>query len=166
MEASLSKRAEEIVGYLFMILITAANLIFFSFFHKYIAWYTTEPNGDTTRISLLTGDYFIWLPIVITASIVAIVAYSIFVFYDNYRFRSTVEMIISIIGIFVAGSLVFIFPFDFSVIPNATAATVVPIVVRAFFIILAAFYLITAVVQFIKLRNHTALKKGGGSRSS
>lgn len=163
MESSSSKRTEEIVGYLFMILITAANLIFFSFFYKYIAWYATEPNGDIIRISVLTGDYFIWLPIVITASIIAIVAYSIFIFYDNYRFRTTVEMNITIIGIIVAGSLVFIFPFDFSVIPNATAATVVPIVVRAFFILLAAFYLITAVVQFIKLRNHTALNKEGRS---
>jgi len=137
-----------------MIFVTVANLIFFAFFHKYIAWFTTGPDGSVTRLPMLTDEYFIWLPIAITASILAIVAFTVMIFYDNYRFRMTAEIIVLITGIAVAVSLVSIFPFDFSVIPNATAVDVVPIAVRVFFILLAVFYGVTALVLFVKLRRY------------
>ena len=61
-----------------------------------------------------------------------------------------------ITGVVVVVSLVSIFPFDFSVIPNATAVDVVPIAVRAFLIFMAVFYGLTALVQVIKLRRYIA----------
>ena len=102
------------------------------------------------------SDYFIWLPIPIIASIIAIVAFTVMVFYDNERFRMTAHIIIFIIGIVVSLSLVAIFPFDFSVIPNATAVDVVPKVVTVFFILLAVFYGVTALFQFVRLRSYVA----------
>jgi len=139
-----------------MIFVTVASLIFFTFFHKYIAWYTTEPDGSVTRLSMLTDDYFIWLPIPIAASILAIVAFTVMIIYDKYWFRMTAEIILYIIGIAVVVSLVSIFPFDFSVIPNATAVDVVPKVVTVFLIFMAVFYGVTALVQFIKFRSYAA----------
>jgi len=139
-----------------IIFVTVANLIFFTFFHKYIAWYTTELDGSVTRLSMLTDDYFIWLPIPITASILVIVANIVMIIYDRYWFRQTAWIIFCIIGIAVNVSLVSIFPFDFSVIPNATAVDVVPTAVTVFFILLAVFYGITALIMFVKLRSHTA----------
>ncbi len=156
MESSPRSRTGEIGSHISIILVTVANLIFFAFFHKYIAWFTTEPDGSVTRLSMLTNDYFTWLPIAITASILAIVAFTVMIFYDNHRFRMTAEIIVVITGVVVAVSLVSIFPFDFSVIPNATAVDVVPIVVRVFFILLAVFYGIVALAQFIKLRRYIA----------
>jgi hypothetical protein len=156
MGSSPKGKTGETSSHIAMILVTLANLIFFVFFHRYIAWFTTEPDGTTTRLSMITDDYFTWLPIAITASILAIVAHIIFIVYDNYRFRTTVEIILYISGIVVSVSLVSIFPFDFSVIPNATAVDVVPIVVRVFFILLAVFYGIVALVQFIRLRMYIA----------
>jgi uncharacterized protein YacL len=103
---------------------------------------------------MLTDEYFIWLPIMITASILVIVASIAMIIYDNYRFSRTIQIIFNIIGIAVAVSLVSIFPFDFSVIPNDTAVDVVPIVVTVFFILLAVVYAITALVMFVKLRSH------------
>ena len=161
MEMSPRSRTGEIGSHIFMIFVTVANLIFFTFFHKYIAWFTTEPDGSVTRLSMLTDDYFIWLPIAITASILAIVAFTVMIFYDNYRFRMTAELIIIIIGIAVAVSLVSIFPFDFSVIPNATAVDVVPIVVRVILILQAIFYVIVALYTFIKLRRYIAKQETG-----
>ena len=149
-------RSGEIVTHISMIFVTVAQLIFFTSFHKYIAWYTTEPDGSVTRLSMLTDGYFTWLPIPITASILAITAHIIFIIYDNYRFRMTAEIILYISGIAVTVSLVSIFPFDFSVIPNATAVDVVPIWVTVFFILLAVFYGVTALVMFVKLRSYTA----------
>jgi hypothetical protein len=151
MESSPRSRTGEIASHISMILVTVAQLIFFTSFYEYIAWYTIEPDGSVTRLSMLTDGYFTWLPIPITASILAITAYMIFIIYDNYRFRMTAEIILYISGIAVTVSLVSIFPFDFSVIPNATAVAVVPIVVTVFFILLAVLYGIVALVQSIKL---------------
>ena len=53
-------------------------------------------------------------------------------------------------------SLVTLFPFDFSVIPNDTAVDVVPTVVRAFFILMAVFYGLTALVMIVRFKKHTA----------
>ena len=156
MEVSRRGSTGETASHISIIFVTAAQLIFFTFFHKYIAWYTTEPDGSVTRLSMLTDEYFIWLPIMITASILVIVASIAMIIYDNYRFSRTIQIIFNIIGIAVAVSLVSIFPFDFSVIPNDTAVDVVPIVVTVFFILLAVFYAITALVMFVKLRSHVA----------
>ena len=152
MESSSESRCGEIASHLSIIFVTAAQLIFFTRFHKYIAWYTREPDGSVTRLSVLTDDYFTWLPIPITASILVIVASIAMIIYNEYRFRTTIQIIFNIIGITVAVSLVAIFPFNFSLIPNATAVDVVPKVVRAFFILLAVFYGVTALVMFVKLK--------------
>ncbi len=159
MESTPQRGTGEISSHISMILVTVAQLIFFTSFHKYIAWFTTEPDGSVTRLSMLTDQYFTWLPIAITASIIAIVAFTIMIFYDNYRFNMTAHIVIFIIGITVTVSLVSIFPFDFSVIPNATAISVVPIAVRVFFILLAVFYGVTAIVQFVKLRRYLATRE-------
>jgi hypothetical protein len=140
---------------------TVASIIFLAFFHKYIAWYTTGPDGSVTRLPMLTDEYFIWLPIAITASILAIVAYTFMVFYNEYRLRMTVNLIGFIIGIAVVVSLVSIFPFDFSVIQNATAADVVPIMVTVILILQAIFYVIVALYTFVKLRRYIAKQKTG-----
>jgi len=92
----------------------------------------------------------------ITASIIVIVASIAMIIYDNYRFRRIAEISFNIIGIAVAVSLVSIFPFDFSVIPNATAVDVVPIAVTWFFILLAVFYAVTALFIFMKLKRYLA----------
>jgi len=110
---------------------------------------------------MLTDDYFIWLPIMITASIMVITASIAKIAYDNYRFRRAADISFSIIGIVVSVSLVSIFPFDFSVIPNATAVDVVPIGVIVFFILLPVFYGVTALVMFLRLRKHMARQDSG-----
>ena len=154
MESPSRRKSGEIASDIFMIFVTVVQLIFFTFFHEYIAWYITEPDGSVTRLSMLTDGYSTWLPFPIAASILAITAHIVFIIYHNQRFRMTVEMILYISGIAVTVSLVSIFPFDFSVIPNATAADVVPVAVTAFFVLLAVFYGIVALVQFTRLRNY------------
>jgi uncharacterized protein YacL len=156
MESSTGSRCGDITSHLFIILVTAVQLVFFAFFHEYIAWYTREPDGSTARISVLTDDYFTWLLFPTIASIIVIVASIAMIIYDNYRFQRATEIMFNIIGITVALSIVAIFPFDFSVIPNATAVDVVPKVVRAFFILLAVFYGVTALIMFVKLKRHPA----------
>ena len=154
MKLSRPDRKGEIGSHISIIFVTLAQLIFFTRFHKYIAWKITEPDGSVTRLSMLTDDYFTWLPIMITASIIVITVSIAMIIYDNYRFRKTAEISFNFIGIVVSVSLVSLFPFDFSVIPNATAVDIVPIVVTVFFILLAVFYGVTAIIMFVKFRRY------------
>ncbi|HSR30715.1 MAG TPA: hypothetical protein VLY63_09145 [Anaerolineae bacterium] len=158
MDSSPGGRCGEVVSDMAVVFVTVAQLIFFAFFHQYIAWYTTEPDGSVTRLSMLTDDYFTWLPFPITASIVVIVASIVMIIYDRYWFRQTAWILFCLMGIAVCVSLVTIFPFDFSVIPNAAAVDVVPKVVTGFFILMAVFYGTTALVMFVKLRSHITKK--------
>jgi len=143
-----------------IILVTVAQLIFFAFLHRYIAWPTTTPNGTVTRLSMLTDAYFTWLPFPIAASIIVIEASIVMIIYQNYWFRQAAWVGFCLIGIAVVVSLVTIFPFDFSVLPNATAVEVVPKAVTAFLILQATFYGIAAVFLFVRLRKHMV----GGNR--
>ena len=144
----------EAASHIFIILVTLLQLIFFTLYHEYIGWPTTGSDGSVTRLSMLTDEYFIWLPIIITGSIIVIITSIIMIFYKNYQFRKSAEIGFSIIGIIITVSLVSIFPFDFSVLPNDTAVDVVPIVVTVFFILLAVFYATGALVMFIRLRRY------------
>ncbi|MFC1932923.1 hypothetical protein ACFLXU_04765 [Chloroflexota bacterium] len=155
MKTSQRIRTGETSGHISIILVTMAQLIFFTRFHKYIAWNFTKPDGSITRLAMLTDDYFTWLPIMITGSIVVIVASIVMIIYTEYKFTRTVQIGFNIIGIVISVSLISIFPFDFSVIPNSTAVDVVPILVIVFFILLAVFYATASVFMFIRIRNYS-----------
>jgi len=144
-------RAVRVLGYSFAIFWYVAIFIFLTFFHKYIAWYTTESDGSVTRLPMLTDDYLTWLPIFITVTILSIVVYFMLIIYDKYWFREAVQIFISIAGIVSTVALVLIFPFDFGVIPNATAVDVVPIVVNAVLIFISVVMGITVLVRTAKL---------------
>jgi len=149
-------RTGRIVGYSAAIFWNVALLIFLSFFYKYIAWYHVEADGSVTRLPMLTSDYLIWLPVLVTALILSITANVILIIYDKYWLREAIQIILNIIGIAVVATLVSIFPFDFSLIPNATAVDVVPIVVTIVLVLTAVGLGIGAVVRFIKLVGNTA----------
>jgi len=144
-------RAWRIAGYSAFIFWNAVLLIFLSFFHRYIAWYHVKLDGSVTRLSMLTNDYFVWLPILITALVISVAANILLIIYDRYWLREIVQIILNVIGVVVVTGLVYIFPFDFSVIPNATAVDIVPVVVTIVLIIIAVGLGVGALVQFIKL---------------
>jgi hypothetical protein len=155
MESSAGSRAEEIGGDLAVVFVTIAQLIFFAFFHRVISWPVTEPDGTVTRLSMLTDGYFTWLPFPITASILVVVVTAVMIIINRTWFRQAAWILFCILGITVTGSLLVIFPFDFSVLPNATAVDVVPTAVRIFFILLAIFYAVTALIMFVGLMRQT-----------
>ena len=71
--------------------------------------------------------------------------------YDRYWFREIIKIILTVIDVVVVANLVSIFPFDFSVIPNATAVDITPIAVTIFLIIVAVGLGVGALVRSIKL---------------
>jgi hypothetical protein len=156
MESAPEGRCGEIASDLSILFVTVAQLIFLTRFHRYIAWPITGPDGSVTRLSMLTDDYFTWLPFPIVASIVVIVASIVMIFYDNAWFRQIAWIGFCIIGITVTLSLLIIFPFDFSVIPNDAAIDIVPTAVTVFLILWAVMYGICALVLFVRLRRDAA----------
>ena len=144
-------RAGRVTGYSFSIFWNVVVLIFLTFFYKYVAWYSTAPDGGVTRTPLLTDEYTTWLPIFITATSLTIAGYVAMIIYDKYWFREAVQISMSIIGLVSVASLAAIFPFDFSIIPDATAVDVVPKVVTAVLIFIAVAMGATALVRTAKL---------------
>ena len=90
MESSSESKFGDIGSDIAVLLITVAQLIFFVFFYQYIAWPTTGPDGSTTWLSVLSDDYFTWLPFVIVASILVIVASLVVIIYNRDWFRHVV----------------------------------------------------------------------------
>jgi uncharacterized membrane protein len=144
-------RAGRVAGYSAAIFFNVVFLIFFSFFHRYIAWYEAEPGGGVTRFPLLTGAYFTWLPVLVTALAISIAAHIILIAYDRYWLREIVHIVLDAIGAGVVAKLISIFPFDFSVIPNPAAADTVPVAVTIVLVIIAVGLGIGALVRLIKL---------------
>jgi uncharacterized membrane protein len=144
-------RAGRVAGYGAAIFFNVVFIIFFSFFHRYIAWYHAEPDGGVTRLPLLTGDYFIWLPVLVTALVISIAAYIVLIVYDRYWLREVIQITLNAIGAAVVAKLIAIFPFDFSAIPNPTAADIMPMAVTIVLVIIAVGLGIGALVRLIKL---------------
>ena len=159
MESSPQSRSD-IASHIAIIVVTLANLIIITSFDEYIAWYAREPDGGVTRLPVLTDGYFAWLPIPVFASILAIVAYSAMVFYDRYWFRTIAQIVVQIVGIAVVVSLLSVFPFDFSLIPNATVVDVAPTVVTVFLIFMAVVYGVSALVLSARLVGSYAVGRG------
>ena len=144
-------RAGRVAGYSATIFFNVVFIVFFSFFHRYIAWYHAEPDGGITRLPLLTSAYFTWLPVLVTALAISIAANIVLIVYDRYWLREVARIILDAIGAAVVAKLIAIFPFNFSVIPNPTAADVVPVVVNIVLVIIAVGLGIGALVRLIKL---------------
>jgi uncharacterized membrane protein len=144
-------RTGRIIGYSFAIFWNIIFIIFFTMFHKYIAWYSIGTDGSLVIMPILTPDFLLWLPILITSMSVCIVANIILIIYDRYWFREAVQILLELIGLVVVIYLTIIFPFDFDVIPNVAAAEILPTVTKAVLIFVAVAFGVSAIVRFIKM---------------
>ncbi len=151
MDSSSEGRCGEIASDMAIIVITAAQLIFFRNFYEYIAWPAKGPGGGVIWMSLLTADYFRWLPFVTVASIIVIVLSFVMIVYNRAWFRQLVWILFSLLGITMTMSLLAIYPFDFGAIPNDTVAGLAPAVVKVILILMALFYAGSLVFQVRKL---------------
>ncbi len=131
-------------------------LIFFSFFSGYIAYYQPVIRGGTTiwnRYPLLTGDYYQWLPILVTTLILAIAGHILLIIYDRYWLRQLVRIVLYVLGTAVVVSFITIAPYNFAVIPGLgnNIAVTISIVFTIVLIAIAIALGISALVTLIKL---------------
>ena len=154
-----STRGGRITASVFAIAWSIVLLIFFNFYNQYIAYYHSETvNGVTTwtRHSFFTEDINLWLPILTTTLILTIIGHIILIIFDRYTLREIVFIILNAFGLATVLTLLSVFPFDFSVIPNATAADAAYSGVIILLILISIGISIGMLVRFIKLIIHTA----------
>ena len=129
-------------------------LIFFNWFNQYVAYY----NGDTvngvirwTRQTFFTSDISTWLPILNATLVVTIICHVIMILIDRDILRQALKVIMSGFGLATVITLLVVYPFDFSVIPNHAAETGTNLGVTISLIIIAVGIGIGLLVGFIKL---------------
>jgi len=143
-----------IVGYSFSIAWSIVLIIFFNFFNEYIAYYHPETvDGATTWTiyPLLTTDFNAWLPILNISLIVSIIGSIILIAYDKYYVRNTVRIVTDIFGIAAVATLLSLFPFDFTVIPNANIANILNPIATIVLILIIIGIGVAVLIRFIKL---------------
>lgn len=148
------RREGRITGSAFAIAWNIIVLVFFNFFHQYVAYY----NGQTvngvirwTREPFFTSDIGLWLPILNAAIAVSIISHIIMILVDKELLRQALHVIMNGFALATVITLLVIFPFDFGVIPNEAAATGTNLGVTIALIIIAVGTGIGLLVRFIQL---------------
>jgi uncharacterized membrane protein len=134
-------------------------LILFNFFNRYIAYYNGETvNGVTvwTRYPLFNHDINLWLPILTLTLALTIIVHIILIIYDKYILRELATMSLDVFGLATIIALLSIFPFDFSVIPDAAAADITGVAVTVALVLVAVGIGVSILVRLIKFIIHLA----------
>jgi len=149
-----NKREGRITASAFAIAWSIILLVVFNFFSEYIAYYHGSSAGGVvtwTRDPFFTSDISLWLPILNTALAVAIIGHIIKIIVDKNLLNQAIHIIIDGFGMAAVITLLVVFPFDFSVIPNEAAAAGTDLGVHIVLICISIGYGISIVVRIIKL---------------
>ena len=147
-------RSGRITASAFAIACSIVFLIFFNFFHQYVAYYHSETVGGITtwiRYPFFTEDVNLWLPILTTTLIITIIGHIILIILDKYILREMVHIVINVFSLWTVLTLLSVFPFDFSVLPSTSAADATYLGVRIFLIFISVVIGIALLVRVIKL---------------
>ncbi len=137
-----------ITGCSFSIVWSTVLLVFFNFYNSYIAYYHYD--GQWHRVSLLTEDFNLWLPVVSVALAATIAGNILMIIYDSSILYQIIRIILNLFGIAALISLLTLFPFDFTVFPGGLDVILNPVVI-AFLVIIIVGVGIDTVVRLIKL---------------
>ena len=153
-DAHFKSRSGRITASAFAIAWSIALLIFFNFFNQYVAYYHSETVGGITtwiRYPFFTEDINLWLPILTATLIISIIGHIILIILDRYILREMIHIVINAFSLWTVLTLLSVFPFDFSVIPNPAAADATDLGVRIFLIFISVAVGIAILVSVIKL---------------
>ncbi|HXZ30068.1 MAG TPA: DUF4870 domain-containing protein [Dehalococcoidia bacterium] len=152
--AHFQSRSGRIVASAFAIAWSIVLLIFFNFFNQYVAYYHSRTVGGVTiwtRYPFFTKDINLWLPILTATLIISIIGHIILIILDRYTLREIIRIVIDAFALWTVTTLLSVFPFDFSVIPDPAAADATYLGVRIFLIFISVGIGIGVLVRVIKL---------------
>jgi len=145
-------RNARIAGYGFAIAWSIILIIFFNFFNQYIAYYEYNAASASWNFTpFITPGFDTWLPIFNAATIIAIIGNIILIVNDSFYFDNITNIVMHIFGIVSVSTLLSLFPFDFSVIPDANLNQVLFPVLRIVFIFILVGLSIGILVRFIRI---------------
>jgi uncharacterized membrane protein len=153
-DAHFKSRSGRITASAFAIAWSIVLLIFFNFFNQYVAYYHSETVGGVTtwiRYPFFTEDINLWLPILTTTLIITIIGHIILIILDRYILREMIHIVINAFALWTVLTLLSVFPFDFSVIPDPSAADATYLGVRIFLIFISVGVGIAILVSVVKL---------------
>jgi hypothetical protein len=143
--------ASRIMESIIAIVWSIATLIFFNFFRDYIAYY-----HDGMREPLITAEFGKWLWIHNPLLILIIIGHSISLAFERYVLREGILIFLNLVGIASTAVLLSLFPFDFSVLPNASVANGIEIGLRIALIATIVAFCIWALIGVIRLNRNVA----------
>jgi len=141
---------------------SAVFLVFFTFFSKYLAYYEHATVDGVTKWNiypLLTADFNAVLPILTTTLILCIVGHIVLIILDKYLLRQITVIVLYLLGMATVLTFLRVFPFDFSVIPNADIAAIMPTVAIIALILISIGLGVGALVTFIRLMINVSRQK-------
>lgn len=147
-------RASRIVSSVATIAWSAFFLVFFNFFSQYLAVYSREVVDGVSRWNIypiLTQDLSLVLPILNTTLILSIVGHAVSIAFDRYLVRQITIIVLNTLGMATVLTFLRVFPFDFSVVPSANLAAILPTVAVVVMVVITIGLGIGALVRFIKL---------------
>jgi uncharacterized membrane protein len=147
------KRTGIITGSAFAIAFSIALIIFFNFFNDYVAYYNADTvNGIIvwSRTSFFTDEISLWLPVLNTALAISILGHIIIIIFAGDILRRIIRFVIDLFALASVLTLISVYPFDFSVIPDKTIAAGVDVGVIVILICIAVGIGISLLVRFIK----------------
>ena len=144
-------RASRITVSIIAIVWSIATLIFFNFFRDYIAFY-----HDGMREPFITAEFVKWLWIHNPLLILTVIGHSISLAFERYVLRESTLIFLSLLGVASTAVLLSLFPFDFSVLPNADTVKWSELGLRIALIVTIAAMSMTALVSVIKLMRNLA----------
>jgi len=149
-----SARLRKVVSSSFAIGWSFVLLIFLTFYGQYVAIYQyrkVDNVGEWKAYPILSKDFPAFLPILSVALSLSIVGHIVFIIFDKYLLRQSITIILNVFWIVTFLALLSIFPFDFSALPGATAATILRPAITVALIVIVVGLVIGTLVRLIKL---------------
>jgi uncharacterized membrane protein len=129
--------------------------IFFNFFSQYIKYYqmvsTNGVNVWTSYPILQPAGFASWLIVLDISLALTVIGHIILIIFDKYVLREAIHIVLNVFGMIVIGTLLAIFPFDFSQVPNTVLFTAAPIGIISLLAFILVILVIATIVRFIKL---------------
>lgn len=147
-------RGQRLISYNVAIVWNFILLIFFNFFHQYIAYYhyeMVEGIGQWLREPLFTQEFGTVLPILNVLLILSILGNGIRIVFDRYLVHQATSIILSMFGLATVLTFLTVFPFNFNVVPFPYAAQILSVIVTVAFIAVSIGLVVGIVVSIVRI---------------
>jgi hypothetical protein len=149
---SIDNRARRITGYSIAIAWSFILIIFFNFYSRYMAYFQYDELAKNWNIfPFITSSFVAWLPILTISLIVSIIGNIILIINDSFYVSNITNIVMNIFGIASVSTLLWLFPFDFSVFPNLNLSAINVPIIKIILILIIIGLGIGIFVRFIKI---------------